>query len=1026
MRPEYDEVLFTNAELFIRRLPRHFLNNILPVQMEFCNVGEATGYAERLKGNFSPISVGGVFGKAWEYAWFKITAEIPHEYRDKTIALRLNLSGDCLIFAPDGEPFISLTSKSVFDPVFLKDWFEIPPAWIKDGKLELWVEANAAHYLGMELDREPRSDSPNPRGYHNGTVNTLQLGTVDQAVRELYFDLEILMSLLYALPKSDFRRPRWLRAFNDAIEIYRENPANAETARIPVSKVLGFRASGGTLTATAIGNAHIDLAWLWRTKESIRKSARTFASQLYNMERFPGYVFGASQAVHYQMVKDNYPGLYRRIAGAVAKGRWEILGGVWVEADCNITGGESLIRQFLHGKNFFKKEFGFESSMLWQPDVFGYPATLPQIMTGCGCKYFLTQKISWSRFHRFPFNTFIWRGIDGSEVLSHFPPEDTYNSEMLPASRLCYSQDNFAEKDFIDEYICAFGMGDGGGGPAEQHLQRAIRCQDLDGVPHVRFGRVDEFFNRMEQYRDKLDVWDDELYLELHQGTLTTHADIKKQNRRCEQLLSATEAICTACGVDNYPSAEFDRIWKLLLNNQFHDILPGSSIAEVYEDSAKELADVASSCHALQQQAAAKLFIPDENHLTLVNTLSCEYSGVQELPGSWQSAAVNGRQLLCQKLPDGKVIAQIDIPAWGIVTLEKSSAEAEKSLPLSDRILENNLVRAEFDDAGHLISFCDKTSGKEVLQNGQQGNDIRLYMDYYSTGTAWDIDVAYEANSPERPVPLAPATGFKGPLRSELTTHTGIGNLCGITQHIRLERSSQIDFVTSASWHEDRKILRVYFPVDVVAKDAAYDIQYGYIRRPTHANNGWEWAKFESACHRYMDLSDQQHGVALLNDCKYGGCVRDNTLSLTLLRAPKYPDRTADMADDHQFTYSLFAHAGDLVDSGVMSRSAMLNRRPQVFKGIPRHKEFFPVSIEGENISLEVLKKAENSNSMVIRLVETAGRTSRARLHFDCGIKSVTPCNLIEWEKGMPIPVDISLDIELKPFKIQTYLLDTE
>ncbi|MBQ4329594.1 MAG: alpha-mannosidase [Lentisphaeria bacterium] len=1027
MRPEFAKLLFTNAELFIRRLPRHWMREFIPVQAEFCNVGEAVPWSDREKGDFLPIAEGGVYGTNWEYAWFHITANIPEHLRNVPLALRLNLNGEVLIFDSFGTPFFSLTDKSVFDRTYIKEWFDIPADWIKEGRLDIWVEACASSYLGMNLDREPRENSPHPRGNWCGMVNVMQLGVIDNDVRKLYFDAEVIMSLLYALPETDFRRPKWLRAFNDAIEIYREDPANAIEAAKALEEVLNFRASGGTLTAVAIGNAHLDLAWLWRTKESIRKSARTFASQLRNIENYKGYVFGASQAIHYQMVKENYPGLYNQIKEKIAEGSWEILGGVWVEADCNIPSGESLIRQFLHGKNFFKDEFGFESNLLWQPDVFGYSASMPQILLGCGCKYFLSQKISWNMFNKFPFNTFIWRGIDGSEVLTHFPPEDTYNSEMLPQSSLCYGQNNFAEKDIINEYICAFGIGDGGGGPAEGHLERAVRCADLDGVPRVKFGRVDQFFERMEKYRDKLDVWANELYLELHQGTLTTHADIKKQNRHCEEMLTVTEALAVASGVDDYPVKELDIIWKRVLNNQFHDILPGSSVAEVYEDTAGDYEKTVSECIALQKRASEKLFIRDENSAVIVNTLSYEYSGVIELPETWQGADVDGKELACQKLPNGKVIAFVSIPAWGSVEIRKVDALPLHSMPLKENILENSLIRYIFDETGRIISIFDKVLDKELLPENCRSNELRLYMDYYSTGEAWDIDMDYEANKAEFAEAFAPAEGFSGELFSELTFRVKIGSRCSIIQKIRLQQTRQLDFVTDVSWHEDRKILRVYFPTGITACDAAYDIQYGYIRRPTHADTSWDWAKFEVAARRYMDLSDHEYGFAVLNDCKYGCCVKDKTLSLTLLRAPKYPDRMADMGDKHRFTYSLLPHEGDLINSCVISASAMLNRPPTVFDGMAKKREaLFPVSIESENITLEVLKKAEKSNHPVIRLVENSGRKSDGVLHFSSAVRAVIPCNMIEWEAGTAIPVSGELPITLDGFKIATYLVEME
>ncbi|MBR2905275.1 MAG: alpha-mannosidase, partial [Lentisphaeria bacterium] len=530
-----------------------------------------------------------------------------------------------------------------------------------------------------------------------------------------------------------------------------DNPDNAEKCRDVLKEILSYPAIKSAHTAYAVGHAHIDVGWLWQVRESIRKAARTFASQLRLMEEYPDYVFGASQAQLYSFVKEHYPELFEEIKKRVREGRWEIQGGMWVEADGNLISGESMVRQFLHGKNFFMDEFGFDVKNLWLPDVFGYSAAMPQIIKKSGCDYFLTQKLSWSQINTFPHNTFIWQGIDGSSVLTHFPPENNYASKLAP-SLLMVAQSRFKENGFLDHFLSLFGVGDGGGGPSDEMLEMGNREKNWEFTPKVKFSRADHFFEKLSKDAGKLEKWTGELYLEYHRGTLTSQARTKRGNRKCEQMLAATEFILSHLPLTKYPLKELDQCWKTLLLNQFHDIIPGSSISEVYEQTEKDHAHILEKCRQLLTKNAKNLFKKDENALLLVNTLSSSYNNCIELPASWLDYCItdeNGEKVMVQKEKD-KLIASVNLPGNSFTTLYKGKKKKEKDCFISGEeekrknihpVLENDLIRYEFTMDGELKSAFDKEEKRELLS--APGNILSLYHDRPNSYEAWDIDLYY-------------------------------------------------------------------------------------------------------------------------------------------------------------------------------------------------------------------------------------------------------------------------------------------
>ncbi len=486
-----EEITFytTRCTMFLKRIKDHRIGKSVDFTAECAVEPEFTPFKDRLKLSYSPVKIGQSWGKTWDSAWFHLKAKLPGEWKNKELVCEIIFTGEVLVYGRDGIPDWALTSHSVFDTAYEKSLYFPRPDLFKGDNLELWLEASAYGLTGTS-----GGDGQNLGGLH-AEVKKMRVGIFNREAWHLYYDFTVLFDLYNSLPEKDYRRLQLLSALNKAIDIYAYTPENAAGARKVLAPLLARKATVSAVETTATGHAHIDVAWLWPMKESIRKAARTFASQLRNMENYPEYVFGASQPALYAFVKEHYPELYEKIKKAVKDGRWEVQGGMWVEADCNIINGESIVRQFLHGKNFFMDEFGVEVKSLWLPDVFGYAATLPQIIKKSGCDYFLTQKISWNQFNKFPYHSFTWQGLDGTQVLTHFPPENTYNASCMPSS-VRAAQNNCTEADTAPMMMSLFGIGDGGGGPSEQHLEKARRIANLEGCPRYKMGKALSFFKK--------------------------------------------------------------------------------------------------------------------------------------------------------------------------------------------------------------------------------------------------------------------------------------------------------------------------------------------------------------------------------------------------------------------------------------------------------------------------------------------------------------------------------------------------
>jgi alpha-mannosidase len=827
----------------------------------------------------------------------------------------------------------------------------------------------------------------------------------------------------------------------------------------------GLAAAGPPLAVDiiAVGHAHLDVAWLWPTSQTRRKAARTFSSVLRLMEQFPDFHFTQSQPQLYRYVAEDHPDIFERVRARVAEGRWEVTGGTWVQADCNVTGAESLVRQFLLGRRFFRQHFGdAETPILWLPDTFGFPWTLPQLIKQAGLKYFMTTKLSWNQYNRLPYDSFWWQGLDGTRILTHFitTPDtagnwyNTYNGDLTPR-QVIGTWRNYQQKGTHAELLTAFGWGDGGGGPTREMLENGRRLANHPGAPRVRLGSASEFFQNLEvRAGGRLPVWNGELYLEYHRGTYTSQAHTKRANRKCEFLLHDAEFLAAwaalATGYE-YPHAELTRAWELLCLNQFHDVLPGSSIGQVYEDSACDYEAIRAIGEQVRETALAALarLLPETAAFVAVNPTSFGGRHIGLLPerlaeGQTLTDLASGEPLVIQPVEDGTLVEVVHVEPYGLVALGSGDTPPPPPAGMlvahlinGVAVLENDALCVEFDMAGDIIRLFDKTVGREVLPPGRRANVFRAFEDRpLGEEDAWNIDIFYD----DKQWAAEPAHSLmmieQGPLRAGLEIRRRILN-SEIVQRVYLHRDSHcLDFDTWVDWREHHVLFKVAFPVDVLSPVATYDIQWGNIQRPTHRNTSWDWARFETCAHKWVDLSEGDYGVSLLNDCKYGYDVQGDVVRLTLLRSPTYPDPNADKGE-HRFTYSLLPHRGDwrmgTVPTAYMLNDPLIVRRvnsggpsppglgrTEGGRGSPSQSL---VAVGVPNVIIETVKQAENGRGLVVRLYENERSRGSATLRTGFPLASAYRCNLLEEDETPLAVTQNAVHFSVKPYQIVTLRL---
>jgi len=889
---------------------------------------------------------------------------------------------------------------------------------------------------------------------YTGTLHSkfdmiIKIQQIDLRIEKLYYDLLVPLQALSRMDQDDQNRKKIITVLNEAInlldlrtpysEAFYESVAQAEAY---LNKALYEDMTGyNDIVATCIGHTHIDVAWWWTVEQTREKVARSFSTVLKLMDEYPHYKFMSSQPQLYSFLKERYPRLYDRVKEKIKEGRWEAEGGMWLEADTNLTSGESLVRQFMHGKKFFKEEFGVDNKILWLPDVFGYSGALPQIMKKCGITYFMTTKLAWNQINKIPSDTFIWKGIDGSTVFTHMittlgvgqSTEDfftTYNGILHPDA-IMGGWKRYQDKDINHDILIAYGYGDGGGGPTHEMLETSLRMEKgIKGIPKVRqeFSKTyfDELFDRVKDNR-RLSVWEGELYFEYHRGTYTSMARNKRANRKSENMMMDLELFSVLAADQGmaYPYGDLDRMWKVILLNQFHDILPGTSIHEVYEVTKKEYQELMAKGEQLMDNCMGYLKT-EGDAITVYNTLGFTRDDIVSLPagvcGSLKDQA--GHCYPIQQTKNGPIAYLTGLPSKGYKSYQlEPLLEEEAWFQADPKRLETPFYRINLDEQGMFTSIYDKQNKRELIKAGKRGNLFRMYEDkpmYYDN---WDIDIYYTEKMWEVCALTAMEWKEEGPVCTVLELERQI-NRSTIRQRIYFYRNSaRIDFETYVDWKEYQHLLKVEFPVDIHTDEAAFDIQFGNLTRKTHQNTSWDKARFESCGQKWMDLSEGHYGVSLLNDCKYGYSVKDSVMSLTLIKSGIEPNPVTDQ-EEHYFTYSLYPHAGNLKECETIREGYKLNFKALAqISGMPG-KENSLLQTDQKNVIIETVKAAEDGKGIVIRMYECENARTNARLSFGMGkrIESVQECNLLE--EPEEIRVDFSdehFDMTIMPYEIKTY-----
>ncbi|MFK0282918.1 alpha-mannosidase [Streptomyces sp. NPDC090499] len=960
--------------------------------------GEPVPVDEGLAAEPEPIAVGARWGAPWGTSWFRVTGTVPEEWAGRTVEALLDLGFDenmpgfqCegLVYRPDGTPVKGLNPRN--------QWVRVGAPAEGGEQVRLHVEAASNPVI---LDYHPfrptwLGDKDTAGHEPQYTLTRMDLAVFDETVWQLVVDLEVLGELMAELPADAQRRHEILRAVERALDAVDLQDVNGTAARACscLAEVLAAPAVPSAHRISAVGHAHIDSAWLWPLRETVRKVARTTANMTALIEDEPDFVFAMSQAQQWAWVKEHRPEVWARVKKAVAEGRFVPAGGMWVESDTNMPGSEAMARQFVHGKRFFLDEFGIENDEAWLPDTFGFAAGLPQIIRAAGSTRLLTQKISWSQTNRFPHHTFQWEGIDGTRIFTHFPPVDTYNCSMK-GGELAHAARNFKDKGRARHSLAPTGWGDGGGGTTREMVAKAARVRDLEGSPTVVWETPEQFFAKAEADYPDPPVWVGELYLELHRATLTSQAKTKQGNRRSEHLLREAELWAATAAVRTgfpYPYEDLDRIWKTVLLHQFHDILPGSSIAWVHREA-----------RATYQRIAAEL------------------TGI--IDAAQRALAGEGdRPLLFNAAPHSRG----GVPAGGAAQEQRSGEVTVSDRPEGGHVLANGLLRIEIDARGLVVSAYDLDADRETIAPGTAANLLQLHPDFPNMWDAWDVDAFY---------------------RNAVTDLTQTDELTAVAEGVRVVRSfgsSRVTQVlslppgerrllidTEVDWHETEKFLKLAFPLDVHAERYASETQFGHFHRPTHTNTSWEAAKFEACNHRFVHLDEPGWGVALVNDSTYGHDVTRSvrtdgdrgtttTVRASLLRAPRFPDPETDQGI-HRFRHALVPGA----DIANAVREGWRINLPE--RRLTGASDVAPlVTVDNDAVVITAVKLADDgTGDVVVRFHEAHGGRARASLTAGFEVADVTATDLLERPlPDTPEQVGNSVGLRLRPFELVTLRL---
>ena len=990
-------------------------------------------------GSWEPFSAqNGFWGYPECYAWFKQTITVPQDFAGSPVVY------ECLPHDYDWgdqqDPQIILFA---------------------NGKLMQGMDHNHRYVQLLDCAKggeviEIAINAYTDVYYWGGPVRMrAQLKTLNPIAQEMFFDLTTPLVVANLYGADDLARVRIIKALNEAcnlLEMQNRNDALAFNASAKAATAYlkeHLYGHESDITACCVGHTHIDVAWLWRLRQTRDKVGRSFGTVLKYMEQYPDYVFMSPQAQLYDYCKKDYPQVYEGIKRRVKEGRWEVEGSMWVEADTNVSSGESLVRQFLVGKRYFKDEFGVDTKIMWLPDVFGYSGALPQIIKKSGLDYFMTTKISWSEYDKFPHDTFQWQGIDGTKVLSHFATGceaktdnhfTTYNSYLDP-DQIIGGWKRYSNKDLNQEYLISFGYGDGGGGPTVEMLEHGQRmARGIEGCPVVKQMPSRKFFEDLETKvieDPKLPTWQGELYLQYHRGTLTSEALNKRYNRKSEFLYHDVETLALIANKlvgAGYPAEEILENWKLILLNQFHDIIPGSSIDSVYADSREQYEQVMGVGEYLAAGAEKALLaqIPG-NGIVVFNTLGYERDDIVEitLKNSDDRIALydtDGTELPSQlcACDDKMIFWAKGVPAKGWKSFTVKAVECECALPavkIKNRVIETGAYKLTFDKNYNVTSLVEKSSGNEIVPAGKLANRLIAYEDRAFCYEAWDVKSYFREKFWYVDDVQSAEIIEQGAVRTVLRVVRKFLNSTIVQDFMFYPNGSRIDIAYEVDLQDKNICLKADYPVDVNAERATFDIQFGNLQRATHENSTWDFAQFEVCGHKWVDLSDNGFGLSVLNDCKYGWTVKHGNIQPTLVRSPNGHHNEQDIGK-HTFIYSMYPHAGTVAQSDVVHESYNLNAPLRAMMGTGETNGKLPmqyslVNVDQNNIIIETVKKAEDSNAVIIRAYECWNRKTTATFNFGSKVRRISECNLMEENA-----VQCNATLTFKPFEIKTLMVE--
>ncbi len=1001
------QALFRKSKKYLKIIKSTEFENITPIEnITYCHCGYKESNTPPPLSEFSPFKNGGFFGTGNDsHAWFHFTLDIPAHMQGKPTELGICTDYDRFGVGTNPQFLLYINGKICQGMDTRHREYLLP----EGTHFDVYIYA----YTGPAIPKSQFS---------------AQIRNVNLIARDFYYDINTPHEAIQLIDENTQEYMEILTLIDRALsmlDLYEVGSAEYFESMRAAKEFFDREfyekyCQKQRATVACIGHTHIDCAWLWTLRQTREKAQRSFATVLELMRRFPEYKFTSSQPLLYKYVKEEAPELYAEIKERVAEGRWECEGGMWVEADCNLPAGESFVRQFIYGKRFFREEFGKDNRVLWLPDVFGYSAALPQILKGCGIDWFVTSKISWNDTNTMPCDTFAWQGIDGTSVNAYFlTSQDKHKDNHIPRGvnyngttdpkQVAGTYVRYHNKNISDEAMLTYRYGDGGGGPTAEQIEIGKRLtHGVHGIPNTRFDFVGDFLARLEKKTENnpaLPRWVGELYLEYHRGTYTSIAKNKRNNRKSEFLYMNAEWLYEMTkrllGTSS-PKAELRDGWETILTNQFHDIIPGSSIGPVYDQSDIDYAKIKCTAQGLISKAQGEI----------AAKISAERGFVVFNPNSFTASA--------HVLAGGKTGFVSGIPAKGYMCA--NDFKFTNSVSIDGNVVETPLLRAEFDESWQIVSLYDKKAEREVLRAGGIGNEIRIYADYPDTYYNWEWQEyslsAYKTLTAVSDVEIVEDGARKGikvtrPFMNSVLTQTMW--FC--------DETPKIDFETHVDWHQHHKMVKAAFDVDVNADKATYEIQFGTVERPTHKNTSWDKAKFEVCAHKYADLSDGGYGVSLLNDCKYGHDIHDGTMMLSLLKSGVEPYPEADQGE-HKFTYSLYVHEGTLRESDTVKLAYLLNNPLTAVKAsgrtsaLPESYSF--VSVNKENVICETVKEAEEGTETVLRLYESKNTKTKAEITLGFPAEKCFVCDMLENEKEeLPI-TDGKVNVSLHGFEILT------